>query len=111
MIIDERSAWECINKLHAMGPSKVVITSTNMIDENGDMIGYFSDNESLVKGTINIPTTNDTRHINDENQSGFVQFTGTGDMFAACLCAHSGTFFIAQLFVKFIFYFSIKAIS
>jgi len=90
MITDEDSAWSCISKLHEMGPSKVVITSTNMNNNKGDMIGYFSDNDSSIKGRINIPTITDRRHVDQDNKNGFVQFTGTGDMFAACLCAHSG---------------------
>ena len=90
MITDEQSAWKCIASLHELGPSKVVITSTNLV-ENNEMIGFFSDNSSNIKGVIHIPQITDRRLVTSENQSGFVHFIGTGDMFAACLCGHSGT--------------------
>ena len=89
MINDETSAWECINKLHQMGPKQIVITSTNLSRE-GSMVGFFSDNINDIRGSINVPELVDTRLITDENKKGFVEFTGTGDMFAACLCGHSG---------------------
>ena len=89
MINDESSAWECINKLHQMGPKQIVITSTNLSRE-GSMVGFFSDNINGIRGSINVPELTDTRLVTDENKKGFVEFTGTGDMFAACLCGHSG---------------------
>ena len=89
MINDESSAWECINKLHQMGPKQIVITSTNLSRE-GSMVGFFSDNISDIRGSLIVPELVDTRLITDENKKGFVEFTGTGDMFAACLCGHSG---------------------
>jgi len=88
MINDERSAWECINKLHQMGPKQIVITSTNLSRE-GSMVGFFSDNINDIRGSLIVPELVDTRLITDENKKGFVEFTGTGDMFAACLCGHS----------------------
>ena len=89
MINDETSAWECISKLHQMGPKQIVITSTNLSRE-GSMVGFFSDNINDIRGSINVPELVDTRLITDDNKKGFVEFTGTGDMFAACLCGHSG---------------------
>ena len=89
MINDESSAWECINKLHQMGPKQIVITSTNLSRE-GSMVGFFSDNINDIRGSLIVPELVDNRLITDENKKGFVEFTGTGDMFAACLCGHSG---------------------
>jgi hypothetical protein len=62
-----------------------------MTEENGKyMIGLLSDNENSKRGKIRMPVLTDKRCVTKDNESGFVQFTGTGDMFAACLCAHSG---------------------
>ena len=94
-ITDEKSAWECIEALHNLGPQKICITSTLMTEEDGKfMIGLVSDNETSIRGKIRMPVLTDRRCITKDNQNGFVHFTGTGDMFAACLCAHSGIFLI-----------------
>jgi len=91
-ITDEKSAWECISALHDLGPQKICITSTLMTEENGKyMIGLLSDNENSIRGKIRMPVLTDKRCVTKDNESGFVQFTGTGDMFAACLCAHSAS--------------------
>ena len=99
MINDESSAWECINKLHQMGPKQIVITSTNLSRE-GSMVGFFSDNISDIRGSLIVPELVDTRLITDENKKGFVEFTGTGDMFAACLCGHSGRESLRLQYIK-----------
>jgi len=82
------NAWTCINKLHEMGPRQVVITSTKLV-ENNHILGFLSDSESGTRGTIHIPLLTDDRLVTDINENGMVEFTGTGDMFAACLCGHS----------------------
>ena len=87
-ITSTETAWACIDKLHAMGPSQVVITSTKLV-ENGQIMGFLSDSNNGIKGQIHIPLLTDERLITSVNPGGMVEFTGTGDMFAACLCGHS----------------------
>ena len=89
-IDSQRTAWDCIDKLHELGPQQVVITSTKLV-ENNNILGFLSDSESGTRGTIHIPALTDKRLITEENKDGMVEFTGTGDMFASCLCGHSVT--------------------
>jgi len=91
-ITDEKSAWECIEELHKLGPRQICITSTLLTDP-GDkfMIGLLSDltGNEPIQGKMKIPIIRDDRCITKENPNGTVLFTGTGDMFAACLSGHS----------------------
>jgi len=84
------TAWACIDQLHSMGPGQVVITSTKLV-ENGHILGFLSDSSSGTRGVIHIPLLTDERLVTSVNPLGMVEFTGTGDMFAACLCGHSIT--------------------
>ena len=94
-ITDEKSAWECIEELHNLGPRQICITSTLLTDP-GDkfMIGLLSDlsGNEPIQGKMKIPIIRDDRCITKENPNGTVLFTGTGDMFAACLSGHSRKF-------------------
>ena len=63
-----------------------------MTENNGEiMIGFLSDKKESIRGKLKIPVIRDQRCITNDNKEGIVQFTGTGDMFAACLTGHSGT--------------------
>jgi len=91
-IVDERSAWACVDKLHSLGPAQICITSTLLSENEGkDMIGLVSDltTKTPIRGKIKIPIIKDDRCVTKDNPNGNVMFTGTGDMFAACLCGHS----------------------
>ena len=89
-ITSTETAWACIDQLHSMGPGQVVITSTKLV-ENGHILGFLSDSSSGTRGVIHIPLLTDERLVTSVNPLGMVEFTGTGDMFAACLCGHSIT--------------------
>lgn len=104
-IHDNQTAWECVEKLHSFGPKQICITSTLMTENNGQyMIGFLSDRTGLkpLKAKMKIPIIKDARCVTLDNPDGVVMFTGTGDMFAACLCGHSSmyTLYIQNHFIK-----------
>ena len=94
-ITDEESAWKCVEELHNLGPRQICITSTLLTDPADQfMIGLLSDRSGNqpVQGKMKIPIIRDVRCVTKDNPSGTVMFTGTGDMFAACLSGHSREF-------------------
>ncbi|KAI8836992.1 Ribokinase-like protein [Chytriomyces cf. hyalinus JEL632] len=72
-IVDEASALEAIQKLHSMGPETVVVTSVDF-GTKADLTLYASHSPSNTRFKISFPKLKGS-------------FTGTGDLFAACLLA------------------------
>jgi pyridoxine kinase len=81
-ITSEEEAWNALEFFHQKGV-KVVVMSSSEFAGTDVLVAYMS-----VKSPTEFETVNEKYKLSIPNQSGYIRFTGVGDLFAAIFLAN-----------------------